>query len=97
MNRSKYFVLIVVITAIMILILGAWATSAQATSIGILDVTPIPTGTVVVNPATPIGESPSPEEQEELKAAVQSYVELRYRALSVSDSEDFERNGFGNR
>jgi len=35
------------------------------------------------------------EEQEELKAIVQSYIETRYRALSVSDAEDFKQNGFG--
>jgi len=95
MTRSKYFAILAVITASMILILGTWATSAQATSIGILDVTPVPTGTLAVTLATPIGEVPSPEEQEELKAVVQSYAELRYQALSVADSESFEKNGFG--
>jgi hypothetical protein len=82
-----------VMTAIILLILGNWVTSAQATSSGIGDATPTPT---IVPMDTPSGEIPSAEEQEALKAVVQAYIEIRYRALSVSDLGVFKQNGFGN-
>ena len=87
MNKSKYFVFILAITAILLLVLGNRVTSAQATSMGIIDVTPTPIGTPAEIPDTPSGDIPSVKEQEELKAIVQSYVEMRYRALSVSSTQ----------
>ena len=67
------------------LLLGNWATSAQATGMGILDVTPMPT---IMPIETSSGLIPSAEVQEELKAAVQSYMEVLYSALSMSGAED---------
>jgi len=62
MNRPKHFVFIVAMTVIMLLIFGNWAASAQATTLGIIDVTPTPTGTPVGITDTPTGEIPSAEE-----------------------------------
>ncbi|MBX3038790.1 MAG: amidase domain-containing protein [Anaerolineales bacterium] len=41
------------------------------------------------------GKIPSIEEQEAIKNTIQLYFEIRYRALSMSDSNDFKQNGFG--
>lgn len=60
---------------------------------GILDVTPMPT---IMPIETSSGLIPSAEVQEELKAAVQSYMEVLYSALSMSGAEDFKQNSFGN-
>jgi len=95
MNRPRNFFFTVAITVIMLFILGNWATSAQATGATIIGATPTPTVMPAEPPDTPPGEILSAEEQEELKAIVQSYVDIRYRALSVSDAEDFKQNGFG--
>ncbi len=95
MNKLKYFFFASAITLIMLFILGNWATSTQATGVPLIDTAPTPTGTPIETPATLPGEIPSAEVQEEMKAIVQSYIEIRYRALSISDSEDFKQNGFG--
>jgi hypothetical protein len=95
MNRSRNFFLAAAITTITLFVLGNWATSAQATGIKIIDPTPIPTSTPIVPPNVPPGEIPSIEEQEELKAIIQSYVEIRYHALSVSNTEDLNQKTFG--
>jgi len=76
----------------MLLVLGNWVTPVQANNAGIG--TPIPTGTPVTVTEIP-GEAASAEQQKELKSVIQSYVEIRYRALTVSDSGDFKQNGFG--
>lgn len=58
-------------------------------------VTPTPTNM----PATASGsqgETASVEQQEEIKSFIQSYFEIRYRALSVANSDDFKQHGFGN-
>ncbi len=78
----------------MLFILGNVATSAQVTGVTLIDTTSMPT---IMPTKTPSGEILSAEVQEELKAIVQSYIEIRYRALSVSDSEDYKQNGFGDR
>jgi hypothetical protein len=93
MNKSKNFFFAVVIVVLMLFILGNWAISARAIGAGDIDATPTPT---IVPMDTPSGEIPSAEEQEALKAVVQAYIEIRYRALSVSNAEDFKQNGFGN-
>ncbi len=92
MNKSKYFTSVVVMMVI-ILIVGNWVMPVQANTTGIG--TPVPTGTPLVTPNTP-GNVVSAEQQEELKSAIQSYFEIRYRALSVLYSDDFKKNGFGN-
>ena len=92
MNKPRNFFIAAAITIITLFILGNWATAVQATGAEIVDATPMPT---VMPTETPSDEIPSVEEQDELKAIVQSYVEIRYRALSVSDSDDFKQNGFG--
>lgn len=94
MNKTKNLFIAAAIIPIMMFILGGRITSAQATSATILDVTPTPIITPVVTPDTPPGEIPSAEEQEELKTIVQSYIDTRYRALSISNAEDFKQNGF---
>ncbi|MEW6713140.1 MAG: hypothetical protein AB1403_25190, partial [Candidatus Riflebacteria bacterium] len=93
MIKIKYFGFIVGMAAIMLLALGERVTPVQANNAGID--TPIPTGTPVETPNTLPGEFPSAEEQEALKAVVQSYVEIRYHALSVSNTEDLNQNTFG--
>ena len=80
----------------MLFTLGNWATAAQAIGYSINGATPTPTVMSTEPPDTPPGEIPSVEEQEELKSIIHSYIKIRYRALSVSDSEDFKQNGFGN-
>ena len=94
MNKSKHFIFAVMATAITLLIFGSRAASAQATRTGIINATPTPTNTPTEGSDIP-GEIPSEEEQEEIKAVVREYVDVRYRALSVSDAEDFIQNGFG--
>ena len=94
MNKSKHFIFAVMATAITLLIFGSRAASAQATHTGIFNTTPTPTSTPSEGSDVP-GEPPSEEEQEEIKAVVREYVDGRYRALSVSDAEDFKENGFG--
>jgi hypothetical protein len=94
MNKSKYIVSIVVMTTIMMSIAGNWAVSAQANRLGVINVTPTPTSTPIETLGILIGEIPSVEEQEELKSIVQSYVAIRYRALSVSETEDFKQKDF---
>jgi len=96
MNKPKSFYIAAVITLIMLFTLGNWATAAQAIGYSINGATPTPTVMSTEPPDTPPGEIPSVEEQEELKSIIHSYIKIRYRALSVSDSEDFKQNGFGN-
>lgn len=95
MGKSRHFLFVVAIPVIMLFALGNGAISAQATDATFIDATPTPTLMPTESPDAPAGEIPSAEEQEELKALVQSYIEIRYRALSVSGSEDFKRNVFG--
>ena len=92
MIKFKYFVFIAVMTATL-LFLGNAVKSAEATNARIIGATPTPTVTSINATDVP-GESPSAEEQEELKTIVQSYIDTRYRALSISNAEDFKQNGF---
>ena len=90
MIKSKYLVYALIMTTIMLFVLGSWVRPAQANAVQIE--TPIPSSTPIVSSS---GVVPSAEEQEALKNIIQSYVEIRYAALSVSDSGDFQQNGFG--
>ncbi|MEW6400404.1 MAG: amidase domain-containing protein [Chloroflexota bacterium] len=94
MIKPKLFIFAVVALASVMLVLGNWVTPVQANNTGIG--TPTPTGTPII-PVTDIpGEAASAEQQEEIKSVIQAYFETRYRALSVSDSGDFQQKGFGN-
>lgn len=93
MTKPKNSFFAIATTMIMLFILGNWVTSAEATSTRTVDATPVPT---IMPMETPPGVVPSAEEQQVLKAIVQSYIEVRYRAISVLDSEDFKQNSFGN-
>ncbi len=53
----------------------------------------MPTGTPIVQPKS--GELASVEQQAELKSVIQSYFEIRYSALSVSQPDGFKLDGFG--
>lgn len=90
MVKSRYFIYAVTMSTIIIFMLGTWVKPAQANAIQIG--TPTNTSSVVSGS----GVVPSVDEQEALKSLIRSYVELRYHALSVSDSRDFRQNGFGN-
>jgi len=54
-----------------------------------------PTGTPAIDPSGQ-GEPVSEEQQEELKAVIQAYFEIRYSALSNSHPYGFRLDGFGN-
>jgi len=96
MNRHKRFILIMVIIVFMPFILISWAVSVEASGSELISLTPTPTGTPVGTNNGQTGEILSAEEQTELKSIVQSYIEMRYQALSVSNADDFKQNGFGN-
>jgi len=81
MKKPTQFLFAAAIVAIMLFVLGAWVASARATGAGSIDTTPAPT---IMPTETSMGESPSTEEQEALKAIVQAYIEIRYHALSVT-------------
>ena len=83
MNKFKHFVFIGAATALMLLVIGSWVTSTQATSTVIMEATLTPTSTPAITGTDIPGEIPSAEVQQELKDVVQSYVELRYRALNM--------------
>jgi len=93
MNKNKPFVFVAVL--VILFIMGNWVTSAQATSASVIAATPMPTGTPISTPVVPPGEIPSLEEQDKIKSVIQAYFDIRYRALSVSDANDFKQNGFG--
>lgn len=91
-KRFAFFMAIVIAS---MLIISNWTTPAQATRASQQgNVTPIPTSTPVDEPVTP-GETPSVEQQEELKSVIQSYFDIRYSALSASHQHGFRLDGFG--
>jgi hypothetical protein len=94
MKKNKPFVYIAIL--VILFIMGNLATSVRATSTSVVTTTPMPTVTPIGTPVIPPGGIPSLEEQEKIKSVIQTYFDMRYRALSVSDSEDYKRNGFGN-
>lgn len=94
MIRSKQFVFLMTIAVVFLLTISNWVTSVKASSTGFTDATPIPTAMFTKTP-DPTEEILSQIEQNELKKIIYAYFDLRYRALSVSNSEDFKRNGFG--
>lgn len=93
MIKSKYSVCIALMIITMLFALGNWVMPAQANTEGIG--TPTPTDTPDTNATKSPGVVPPAEEQEELKNIVRAYIDIRYRALSVSGSDDFKRTGFG--
>ena len=88
MIKFRHFVFTSAMVVLILLGMGNLTTLAQANNIDI--VTTTPTGTPFTDP-NGRGE-PVPEE---LKAVIQAYFEIRYRAFSVSDSDDFKQSGFG--
>lgn len=95
MNKSNHiaFGVAAVIVMAILLFVGNWAIPVQAHSGNII--TPTPTGTPHTPPSGQ-GKPVSPEQQEELKSVIQSYFEIRYRALSTSQPDGFKLDGFGN-
>lgn len=91
MNKNRHFVIIGITMTMLLLFLGNVVTSAQATSAIIS--TPTPIGTPI-DKESPPGEDPSVEDQEELKSIVWSYIESRYRSLSISKSEGTVQDSF---
>ena len=94
MIKHIRFVIVAIILIALFFITGKWTMMAEATNINMNIGTPTPTSTAIKEPEV-IGEIPSIEQQEELKTVIQSYFDIRYRALSVPDSGDFKQNGFG--
>lgn len=92
MIKFKRSVFITVVVIVTLLALGNLTTPAQANDAAII--TPTPTGTPRTNPGEP-GEMASPEQQEELKAVVQSYFETSYQSLSISQPDGFQSNSLG--
>ena len=76
MTNSKYFAFFTVILIAILIVFGNSISNVKASNVGI--VTPTPTGM----PSTETGtyETVSIEQQEELKAVIQSYFEIRYQA-----------------
>ena len=91
MIKSNYFVIVVVIVIVTLLIVGNLVIPVQANSECIL--TPTPTGTPFADPNNQ-SETISTEQQEELKSVIQAYFEIRYQALSASQPNLFQLNGF---
>jgi len=93
MIKIKYYSFVVVMIAIMLLVFGNQSVTAQVNNTMIA--TPTPTS-IPANASSNQSEIASVEQQEELKDFIQSYFEIRYRALSVAHSDDFKQDGFGN-
>jgi hypothetical protein len=95
MIKSKNFVFFIAVIVMLLVAIGGWLTTpAQATGAKLIDATPTPISTAIKD-SDDQGLIPSAEDQEELKTIVQSYIDIRYHALSVSNAEDFKQNGFG--
>lgn len=76
-----------------LLAFGNLITPAQANSTDIS--APTPTGTSTDADLDDLGEPASLEQQEELKAVIQSYFEIRYQSNSVSEPSGFQLDDFG--
>ncbi|HQV92959.1 MAG TPA: amidase domain-containing protein [Anaerolineales bacterium] len=90
MIKPKHVAFVIMSLVAMLLIVGNWVTPVQANSTGIVTPTGTPTTGVVS-----LRESASVEQQEELKSVIYAYFDIRYQALSVSQSVNFQVNGFG--
>lgn len=93
MIKTKSFAFVILITTIILLVFGSQAITVQANNSEIA--TPTPTG-VPAAASSNQSETASVEQEEEVKNFIQSYFEIRYRALSVAHSDDFKQHGFGN-
>ena len=92
MTKSKHFAFAVAIVVAILLVVGNWTTPVQANRGNI--VTATPTGTPLTDPDSQ-GEPVSLEQQEELKAVIQAYFEIRYNALSILQPYGFRLDSFG--
>jgi len=93
MIKFKRLAFITVMVVATLLAIGNLTTPAQANSSDDI-FTPTPTGTPIIDPNAQ-GEPVSLKQQEELKAVIQSYFEIRYSALSISQPYGFRPDGFG--
>lgn len=93
MIKFKRLAFITVIVVATLLAIGNLTTLAQANSSDDI-FTPTPTGTPIIDPNAQ-GEPVSLEQQEELKAVIQSYFEIRYSVLSISQPYGFRPDSFG--
>jgi hypothetical protein len=80
------------IVAVLLIVMNS-ALPVQANRIE--NVISTPTGAPAIDPSGQ-GEPVSAEQQEELKAVIQAYFEIRYSALSNSHPYGFRLDGFGN-
>lgn len=92
MNKYRFFTFFAIIVATFI-VMSSKSASAHANTI--LIGTPVPTNTPINDLINIEGEVASSEEQEELKSVIQSYVELRYRTLSLLESSNSQKDKFG--
>lgn len=93
MIRFKRLAFIPITVIAILLAFGNLITPAQANSTDISAPTPI--GTPTSTDPDGQGEPASPEQQEELKAVIQSYFEIRYQSNSVSQPAGFQLDDFG--
>jgi hypothetical protein len=91
MTKFKSFVFIAAMV-LTLLGMGKMTTAAQANNADTITTTP--TGTPTIDPSGQ-GEPVSAEQQEELKAVIQSYFDIRYQALSNKQPYGFRPDGFG--
>lgn len=93
MIKTKYLVFGMAMATIILLVAGRRVTTVQANNAE--SATPTPTNLPTIDVSSQV-EAASTEQQEEMKSVIQSYFEIRYRALSVAHSDDFKQDGFGN-
>ena len=95
MIKSKNFVFLIAVIMMLLVAIGGWLTTpAQATGATLFDATPTPTSTSIKD-SDDQGVIPSAEEQVEIKNVIYTYFDARYHALSISNSESFKKDGFG--
>ncbi len=92
MTKSRRFMFVVVVVISIMLVFGNLTIPAQANNANIVTITP--TGTPSTNPSGE-GEPISAKDQEELKAVIQAYFEIRYSVLSILQPYGFRPFGFG--
>jgi hypothetical protein len=91
MEKSKRISFLAVIAVATLLFIGNLAIPVHADNIGIAT----PTPTDPVPESSNQNESASPVQQEEIKSVIRAYFEIRYRALGVSQPDNFQLKGFG--
>lgn len=94
MIKSKQFIIFFVFTILALFLIINFTTSAQANNTEFENIsTPTVVPLEILDTQEEI-EIISLEEQESIKDIVNLYFETKYKALSVSESEEFEQNGF---